>query len=328
MNSAVSNDRLEVAILLATKDGAEFLPEQLQSFRDQTHRNWSLHVSDDGSSDATLHIVDQFAQNVTQAVTRRAGPCRGFWRNFMSLALDPTIAADAFAFSDQDDVWHADKLERVLDWLAGVPEGMPALYCARTELVDRQGASLGTTQRFSKAARFQNALVENIAGGNTMVFNKAAKKLIEAAGHVEMVAHDWWVYQLVSAAGGVVHYDAAPCLKYRQHGGNAVGSKVGLAALVQRGRSLLPGRRVKANDIHINALRSVRALLAPESVRSLELFAAARDAVLLQRARLLRQSGVYRQGALDNVAMFVDIVFGDLRLAGATSTAVALLAWS
>jgi glycosyltransferase involved in cell wall biosynthesis len=317
-NGSVPEEHLKVAILLATKDGAEFLPEQLRSYRDQTHRNWELYVSDDGSSDNTRYIIDRFAEDVSQAVEQRKGPCKGFWRNFMSLALDESITADCFAYSDQDDVWSKDKLERAVNWLAGIPKTIPAVYCGRTELVDSDGASLGYSQLYTKTPSFQNALVENIGGGNTMVFNQAAKKLLEAAGPVKMVAHDWWIYQLVTAAGGIVHYDPQPCLKYRQHARNVIGSRVGLDALVHRIFALLPARKIEYNDIHIDALLSVKRLLLPKSVSCVELFAEARSAFLIKRFRLLQKSGVCRQSKFENIAMFFAIIWGDIPPVGIT----------
>jgi hypothetical protein len=49
---------------------------------------------------------------------------------------------------------------------------------------------------------FRNALVQSIAGGNTMVFNVALKRLIENAGPLDVPSHDWWVYILVTGSGG------------------------------------------------------------------------------------------------------------------------------
>ena len=60
-----------VAILLAVKYGARFLGEQLDSYARQTHTDWSLHVSDDGSGDRTVEIIQEFAQRVSQPVTFR-----------------------------------------------------------------------------------------------------------------------------------------------------------------------------------------------------------------------------------------------------------------
>ena len=63
-----------VAILLCTFNRARYLPAQLASLEHQTHRNWHLIVSDDGSTDDTLTIIAIFAQRVSQPVEIREGP--------------------------------------------------------------------------------------------------------------------------------------------------------------------------------------------------------------------------------------------------------------
>ena len=52
----------KINILLATCNGAAFLQAQLQSLLAQEYDNWLLHVSDDGSSDATVEILREFQQ--------------------------------------------------------------------------------------------------------------------------------------------------------------------------------------------------------------------------------------------------------------------------
>ena len=95
-----------VAILMCTLNGERFLKEQLDSFTTQTHQDWTLWVSDDGSTDQTLEIL-----RATQAewgadrLKIVEGPRKGFARNFLSLACRAEIEAEYFAFSDQDDVW-------------------------------------------------------------------------------------------------------------------------------------------------------------------------------------------------------------------------------
>src|SRR5262249_45043308 len=255
-----------VAILLGTKDGAAFLDDQLRSFADQSHRNWLLVVSDDGSRDATRAIIARFAATQPQPVAVRDGPGRGVTANFLSLAADPAIDADAFAFSDQDDVWHADKLSRALARLATAPEGVPALYCGRTELMTEDGRCYGLSPLFRRPPSFRNALVQSLGGGNTMVFNRAAKRLIEAAGAPTVVLHDWWLYQLVSAAGGAVFYDSRPMLKYRQHADNLIGSNLGGRARLLRIRLMLGGRFRDWNDTNLAALRRLPAdLITPDN---------------------------------------------------------------
>src|SRR6516162_5372814 len=109
-----------VAILMCTKDGAAFINCQLKSIADQSHKNWILIVSDDGSTDDTVAKIQQFAEVHPQKTTIRRGPGKGVCANFLSLANDSTIDADYFAFSDQDDFWHPDKLQRALAWLTTV----------------------------------------------------------------------------------------------------------------------------------------------------------------------------------------------------------------
>src|SRR6476646_10690754 len=89
-----------VAILMCTKDGAEFIDGQLKSIAEQTHENWILIVSDDGSNDETVAKLERFAGVRRQEIIVRKGPGRGVCANFLSLANDPTIEADYFAFSD------------------------------------------------------------------------------------------------------------------------------------------------------------------------------------------------------------------------------------
>lgn len=76
---------LTVAILMGTMNGAAYIREQLESIAGQTERDWTLYVSDDGSSDATCQIVERFAEVVPQFVTVRMGPRRGSWKIFLAL---------------------------------------------------------------------------------------------------------------------------------------------------------------------------------------------------------------------------------------------------
>ncbi|MCG6205018.1 glycosyltransferase family 2 protein [Rhodopseudomonas sp. HC1] len=301
----------KVAILLATYCGAEFLGEQLESFRAQTHRDWELYVSDDGSTDDSVAIVEAFAASVDQRVVVRAGAGAGFWRNFLSLIPRGEIAAGYFAFSDQDDVWLPEKLAKAVAWLQAVPPERPALYFSRTELIARDGAALGLSPLFRRAPIFQNALVQNIGGGNTMVFNDAARRLLaQTPDDVALVSHDWWAYQLITGAGGIAHYDPWPSLKYRQHGQNLVGSNVGLRARLVRLVAFAGGRVIGWNATNIAALNSVRHLLHPDHVRVLDRFAQARSAGFLMRPYWLWRAGVYRQKAVETIGLYLGALLG------------------
>ena len=293
-----------VAILMGTKDGAAYLEQQLKSIADQTHDNWILIVSDDGSTDATKAIVERFAEAHPRRVTILEGPRQGVCANFLSLAIHPNIDADYFAFSDQDDVWYPDKLTRALQWLLTIQDDRPALYCARTELMSADGQCYGRSTLFARPPAFQNALVQSLGGGNTMVFNSATKALLERSADVEVPLHDWWLYQLVSGAGGSIFYDPSPVLKYRQHRHSLIGSNLGWRARLIRLGMTLDGHFRDWNAMNIAALKSIPTdIITPENRAALMLFAKATSASLMKRLAYLRQSGVYRQTLLGNIGL-------------------------
>ena len=301
-----------ITILLCTYNGARFLIAQLASIEQQSHKNWRLIVSDDGSTDETLAILRHFAERVPQYVELRSGPRRGPCANFLSLAEDPSIAGDYFAFCDEDDVWRRDKLKHALGWLKSRQQTTPAVYCARTRLVGEEGRPFGTSPLFPKLPCFANALVQSIAGANTMVFNPATKRLLEQAGAVDAVSHDWWTYQLVSGAGGTVHYDPKPHLDYRQHAANHIGCNRGLRAQWERLRMVLQGGFAVWNDLNLASLHQCRHLFTSDNQALLDAYDLMRTGGLRVRVMALIKSGVRRQTLLGNLALFAAAILKEI----------------
>lgn len=305
----------KVAILLCTYQGQRYLAEQLDSYASQSHANWDLWVSDDGSKDKTHEILDTYREkwsgNHQLSVFR--GPSKGFAANFLSLICNPSINADYYSLSDQDDVWEAEKIERAVQWLDTIDPGTPALYCSRTQLVDENNRDLGYSALFMKPPHFKNALVQNIAGGNTMVFNRAAHSaLLKTGPLVDVIAHDWWVYQVISACGGVVHYDPRTALRYRQHGGNLIGSNNSFGARLVRIRMLFEGQLKNWNERNIHALTGLRADMSDESRQVFDQFSAARKKAAPGRAYGIWRSGVYRQTLLGNLGLLAAALFNKI----------------
>jgi glycosyltransferase involved in cell wall biosynthesis len=299
-----------VAILMCTYNGELFLAEQLASFHRQIHCNWTVYASDDGSQDETLALLRasnaQWGQDRLQIVE---GPRRGFVANFLSLTCRADIKADFYAWADQDDVWKEDKLQRALAWLKTIPGHIPALYCGRTELIDESGVSFGYSPKFRLAPHFSNALVQNIGGGNTMVFNQAARELLQEAGYSLIVpSHDWWAYQLISGAGGVVHYDPIPTVLYRQHDENLVGTNSSWFSRIKRLRMAFQGRFYVWNTQNIHALETMRHRLSQENQVKLARFKGAREQRLFPRIVGFLRAGIYRQTLFGNLGLILAIL--------------------
>jgi len=305
LGAAATTGQAKVAILMCTMQGQHFLAEQLNSIATQTHPLWVIWASDDGSKDFTHDILEYYQAHWGEdRIAIHEGPAEGSTANFLSLTCRADIDADYFAYADQDDIWESDKLERAVAWLETVPADVPALYGSRTQLVDERNQHLGYSPLFRRGAHFRNALVQNIAGGNTMVFNRAARDLLRLAGEdVKAVTHDWWAYMVVTGCGGQVHYDATPTVRYRQHDFNLIGANQSWVARLQRLWLLLQGRFRRWDQANIDSLQNIRHLLTPETRATLDEFEYLRDATVVQRLTRLRRSGLYRQTVLGNLGL-------------------------
>ena len=300
-----------IAVVLGYYNGDRFLTEQVRSIARQTHPAVELFIADDASpTPVDEPSLRDIAGNRLPTYLARAQANRGLVRNFLQglAAVPPRF--EYFAFSDQDDIWYADKLERAVAVMRECSPDTPALYCARTAITDATGTRHGgLSPLIERAPSFTNALLENIAGGNTMVFNRAARDLIVRSSLNQAVTwHDWWCYQIVAGAGGVVHYDSRPCLSYRQHESNFIGANGGWRARIVRIQGLLDGEYQRWNRANIAALQANRRRITPANQARLEHFAAAVDAGLPHRLWLFRQSGAHRQHRLQNMAVWIGVL--------------------
>lgn len=300
-----------VAILMAVYNGAAFLPAQLESIAAQDHDNWSLFVGDDGSTDATADIVTAFENR--HRVIRQPGPGRGAAANFLALirhAARNAAPGHLLAFCDQDDVWLPDRLSRGIKALSEVEDARPILYCSRTWITgpDLQGQHLSAAR--PRAASFKNALVQNIASGNTILLNAAAARLVEtAADEVDtVVVHDWWVYQLVTGAGGCVIHDDSPTVLYRQHGLNQIGENSSAVAKGRRILQMLRGDFRAWNTVNLAALAQHSHHLTVENRDVIRDFVAMRQGPVSARLARLWRLGLYRQSRMSTLALWVAVL--------------------
>jgi glycosyltransferase involved in cell wall biosynthesis len=310
-----------VAILLSTYNGARYLREQLDSLLAQSHREWTLYWRDDGSTDATVAILQDFAGRAGQGrCVHCAGPAERLrpTASFIALlrAVAPALGADdAVAFADQDDVWLPEKLARGLAALQNHLAGSrgapaPALYCARQILVDAALHRIGLSAGLRRPAAFPAALTQNVTTGCTIMLNRAAARLVAGSRPPSATLHDWWCYLLVTAAGGAVLDDDAAVVMYRQHAGNMVGAPRsmwhrGLAAL-RRGPSVF----MNVLRQHVRALLEQRELLSPSALAQVAAIDTALRGGWLRRAAVLRRFGLRRQTWQETGIFYVWFLIG------------------
>jgi glycosyltransferase involved in cell wall biosynthesis len=304
-----NHEESSIAILLCTYNGGQFIDQQLASYLAQTHKNWSLWVSDDHSDDDTLKKLHFFSVNTTNSVNILKGPMSGVCNNFMSLINNNNIHAKYYAFSDQDDVWPKHKLQAAVEWLDKVSDSIPALYCSRTQLIDVAGKPIGFSPEYSRPPSFQNALLQNIASGNSMVFNNKARDLLTRVGGGAMVIHDWALYLAVTGVGGKVYYDSCPTVLYRQHDNNLIGNGMSFMTRLTNYIHAHQRRKMIWNDTNIAMMKEIETLMTDENRKTLYEFSSIRDRSIIERLYLLIKSGVYHQQLVGTLTTLSHIIF-------------------
>jgi glycosyltransferase involved in cell wall biosynthesis len=221
-----------IDILLATCNGASYLPEQLDSLLTQTYHGWRLLVRDDGSSDRTREILENYRFRYPELIMvipnegQKLGACGNFGR------LLEQSDAPYVMFCDQDDFWLPDKIETTLAAMQELERqhGLTTPLLTHTDLkvVDQRLTviceSLWRFQRTEpqRLTKLNRVLLQNPATGCTMMINRALRDLAVPIPKQAWM-HDWWLV-LVATAFGRVAAVASPTVLYRQHGQNDCGA--------------------------------------------------------------------------------------------------------
>jgi len=216
----------QVEVALSTFNGSLYVQELLESIWGQDYPSVLLSVRDDGSTDDTVPRVQAFLERAraSSGATKarfQGGPNVGPKMSFMALLMAADPESSYFAFCDQDDVWLADKLSSAVKALRSIVG--PALYCSAVTLASEDLTPIKVYRRCVRGPSFENALVENIATGCTIVMNKSALALLQSREPSNLIMHDAWCYLVVAGHGGTVLYDPKPHVLYRLHSSNAVG---------------------------------------------------------------------------------------------------------
>ncbi|AWB90124.1 glycosyltransferase family 2 protein [Salinibacterium hongtaonis] len=311
-----------ISVALCTHNGAEFLAAQLRSILGQTHPVDEIVLSDDASIDGTVALVaDGIAAHARRAVRVPSlvvienEPALGVVRNFEQALLRCT--GDVIALCDQDDVWHEDRMARVMAAFAEHPELLLVHSDARLIRADGLpfGAGLAATQRMSPHERHSlstnrgwDVLVRrSLVTGATVVIRRGL--LDRAVPFVDSWVHDEWLAIMAAATGGT-HFLDEQLLDYRQHARNQIGVvRRGFSARLARlftprgeRNERLVGRAIdllnRVTELHRAAVnrRSPDARLLAKAVKDARAkLAHERVRILLPAVRILRVGPVFAE---------------------------------
>ena len=300
---------------MASYNGEQYLQKQLDSISAQTYTNWYLYVSDDNSHDKTPSILEQFRQKHPERVQWRSHRSNcGFIKNFFSLILGEKREEDFFAFSDQDDIWYPDRLQRGLDSLSRFSEESPVLYTSQTEIIDSHEKGQGLSLPFKQRPTLKEVLIQGSPTGNTMLFNRKAYQLIRKTDkevYIPLSSHDWWLSLLVSGYGGTIIYDQNPTVRYRQHQSNHIGNGNTWIHRFSRIKKMLQGETRERNRQHLEALGKFP-LLSPESKKILEEFEQVREASLSMRCLKMIKFGIWGRTLYSSINLALATIMGKI----------------
>ena len=233
-----------IEILMAAYNGAPYIGEQIDSILQQTDTNWHLTISDDGSTDGTDAIIDEYTRQYSDSVQRvcsgqRFGGAKAhfFW-------MTQQCEAEYIAYCDDDDTWKADKLEKLRnamqDTESRLGSNTPILVFSDQTVTDEKLSVIAPSlmryqKQYFEHFDYRSILMQNVVTGGAMMINRALAKLaLECKDPSQVIMHDWWMAAVAARFGEIVYIDE-PLGAYRQHGSNSVGAKnVGSAGYVRR----------------------------------------------------------------------------------------------
>lgn len=219
---------MRVSIAVCTYNGEKYLSEQLQSIAAQTIQPYQLVVCDDGSTDRTVQILEDFAKTAPfQVCIFRNSATLGYTKNFeKAIAL---CDGDLIALSDQDDIWYPHKLESLCSILEG-DRNIGGVFSDADLMQSSSGTTKGTLwkkyrfnsqqqHRFRDKGALEVLLQRAVVTGMTLIFRADLRdKLLPISASWE---HDGWLAFLLVLTSKL-EFTPERLVKYRLHGAQQI----------------------------------------------------------------------------------------------------------
>lgn len=308
-----------ITILMATYNGGQYIGEQLDSLLTQTISNINIVVRDDGSTDDTWHILNDYYSRARDKITLIKSDINsgGAKHNFLRLMVD--FKDDYIMLCDQDDVWLPDKVEKTLAEMKRLEElhgvDCPLLVHTDLHVVDNGLKTISPSFKAAMNADYTKTslneqLIQNTLTGCTCMYNRALAKTIRRVPDGYVVMHDWYLMLIASAFGVISHVNEATIL-YRQHEANAVGAKDVRTLGYKLNRILNLGEVREAVNISYKQAETFfnefYNLLTPEQVALVRAYIKIPSLAKFARWRTARRLGVMKSGLSRRIAHFIVI---------------------
>lgn len=200
-----------ISVCIAAYNGEKYLSQQLDSILIQLEEQDEVIVSDDGSSDGTLALINEYMERDSR-IRLIEGPRSGVIANF-ERAIEESRGAFIF-LADQDDVWLPDKVSETLAFFELHPE--LDVIISDLIIVDEELQTLAPSYfefRNVKSGFFANVLRNSYIGAGMCFRERLKAQILPIPKNVPM--HDMWIGLL-----GKTSFLPKQLTYYRRHGEN------------------------------------------------------------------------------------------------------------
>jgi len=294
-------------ILLCTHNGARHIRAQIDSILAQKDTRWHLTISDDGSTDATVQIVDEYAARYPHRIRRDVPPVRFGNAKEHAFHLMAHCEAPFVLFCDQDDVWSREKVGRVLRELLEIErvygEDCPALAFTDQTPTDENLNPLARSlmayhDQHAEVIDYRAILLQNVVTSSAMGVNAAAVRMaLRIKDRSRVIMHDWWL-AAVAARFGQVRFIDDTLSDYRLYPGGAANV---------RGWDYIAGR--------LAHLREVRETILLKKAQAAQFYSVYRRLLGEEDEAFLLPFAKERSGALFYIR-YIGLIYGFFRRAG------------
>ena len=191
-----------ISVVLCTYNGAKYIEAQLASIIAQTYAVAEIIVVDDVSSDDTMAVVERAAARDSRISLSQNNFNIGFTSNFES-ALQ-MAKHDYIAISDQDDIWHHQKIEKMM---AAFEPDAAAIYCDSVRFTKDIPIHpiKNKSSRHVAGTNVRKLALYNTVSGHALIIRKS---LLEQALPIpSAVYYDWWLALQAVTSGGLQYLD-------------------------------------------------------------------------------------------------------------------------
>ena len=262
-------NRSKVSVVMSTYNGDRYLENQLDSILNQKFDNQKfdlkIYIRDDGSKDNTQDIIDKYVNNYPDIVNQvdKNNPNIGVKQSFFKLLK--LVDGDYYFFSDQDDIWLPNKLDKFLEVFSLHENNIPVGVYSDLWVADANGVSIGKRMKENTSIGQDKDVLPNLLNrylvtGASFAINKKTVEYINEVNEEnfdKVNMHDSFITLLIAMTGSLEFIDE-PLINYRQHENNVIGVHVeprkSIMSRLMRINKIRQGKKRQILDFYLSSI--------------------------------------------------------------------------